>query len=68
MGINPFIDAEAPPPPTKGYKLTLKNTGQVIDVDPDNLPDEEGQKGSLLALLLDAGVEVDHVCGGVVAT
>lgn len=67
MGINPFIDAEAPPPPKKAYKLTVKNTGQVIDVDPDNLPDEEGQPGSLLGLLLDAGIEVDHVCGGVVA-
>ena len=67
MGINPFIDADAPPPPKKAYKLTLKNTGLVIDVDPENLPDEEGQPGSLLALLLDAGIEVGHVCGGVVA-
>ena len=67
MGVNPFIDAEAPPPPKSAYKLTLKNTGQVIEVDPGNLPDEEGQKGSLLALLLAAGIEVDHVCGGVVA-
>ena len=39
----------------------------MIDVDPENLPDEEGQPGSLLALLLNAGIEVDHVCGGVVA-
>ena len=44
MGVNPFIAAEAPPPPAKAYKLTLKNTGQVIDVDPNKLPDEEGQK------------------------
>jgi len=67
VGINPFIDADAPPPPKSGYKLTVKNTGQEIDVDPENLPDEEGQVGGLLGLLLDAGIELDHVCGGVVA-
>ncbi len=67
MGVNPFIDADAPPPPKSAYKLTVKNTGQVIEVDPENLPDEEGQEGGLLALLLAAGIELDHVCGGVVA-
>ena len=67
MGVNPFIDADAPPPPKSAYKLTIKNTGQVIEVDPENLPDEEGQEGSLLGLLLNAGIELDHVCGGVVA-
>jgi 2Fe-2S ferredoxin len=67
VGVNPFIKESAPLPPKKAYKLTLKNTGQVFDVDPDNLPDEEGQKGSLLAILLEAGIGVDHVCGGVVA-
>ena len=67
MGINPFIDAEPPPPPKQAYTLTVKNTGQVINVDPDHLPDEEGQAGSVLSLLLAAGIELDHVCGGVVA-
>lgn len=67
MGTNPYIDAEAPPPPRKKYRLTLKNTGQVIEVDPDDLPEHEGQIGSVLSLLLDHGVEIDHACGGVVA-
>jgi 2Fe-2S ferredoxin len=68
MGINPYIDAAAPPPPTKAYRLTVRNSGLVIDVDPDNLPEgHEGQPGSLLTLLLDKGVEIDHTCGGVVA-
>ena len=68
MGINPYIDADAPPPPTRAYRLTVRNTGLVIDVDPEALPDgHEGQPGSLLSLLLDNGVEIDHTCGGVVA-
>lgn len=68
MGTNPYIDAEAPPPPKRRYKLTLKNTGQVFEVDPDNLPtQEEGQTGSVLSTLLSHHVEIDHTCGGVVA-
>ena len=67
MGRNPFLDSEPPPPPTKAYRLTLKNTGEVIDADPQDLPDEntDGAEGSLLALLLRAGVDVEHACGGV---
>jgi 2Fe-2S ferredoxin len=67
VGINPFIDGDPPPPPKQAYKLTVKNTGQIIDVDPAKLPDEEGQTGSILSLLLAAGFELDHVCGGVLA-
>ena len=66
MGQNPYIDQEVPPP-TKAYRLTLKNTGQVFTVDPANLPDRDGLKGSILAVLLENGVEIDHSCGGVVA-
>ena len=67
MGVNPFINSDAPPPPQAQYTLTVTNIGKKIVVDPQNLPDEEGQEGSLLALLLAAGIELDHVCGGVVA-
>ena len=68
MGKNPYIDAEAPPPPTRAYNLTVDNTGQVIVVDPDNLPEaHDGHEGSLLTILLAAGIDVDHTCGGVVA-
>ena len=67
VGKNPYI-ASAPPPPERPYKLKLRNTGQVIEVDPKALPQGyEGQLGSVLTLLLAAGVDIDHSCGGVVA-
>jgi 2Fe-2S ferredoxin len=65
MGQNPYIDQEIPPP-TKAYTWTLKNTGQCFFVDPNNLPDEDGAVGSVLAILLEHGVDIDHSCGGVV--
>lgn len=70
MGKNPYIRDDSPPPPGRAYTLVVKNTGKVIQVDPADLPDPErfdGQRGALLPLLLQAGVELDHACGGVVA-
>lgn len=68
MGTNPYIKAEAPPLPTRPYRLTVRNTGQVIEVDPARLPEHyDGQPGSVLSLLLRAGVDLDHSCGGVCA-
>ena len=62
------LNAEAPAPPKRAYKLTVRNSGQVIEVDPARLPEhEDGAVGSLLGLLLEAGVDIDHTCGGVVA-
>lgn len=66
MGHNPYIDQDVPPP-KKSYKLTLKNTGQCFDVDPKDLPDHDGLQGSILSILLENGIEVDHSCGGVLA-
>lgn len=68
MGRNPYIDAPPPPLPTRAYKLTLANSGQVIPVDPKDLPPaHDGHPGSLLTILLAAGVDIDHACGGVCA-
>lgn len=68
MGVNPYIDEPPPPPPRRSYRLRVRNTGQEVVVDPEQLPvDREGQVGSILSLLLNAGLEVDHACGGVVA-
>ena len=67
MGKNPFIEGYENPPPTESYRLTVKNTGQVIEVDHQNLPPaDDGQVGSILSILLANGVEVDHTCGGVI--
>ncbi len=66
MGRNPYIDAPPPPLPGKPYRITVRNSGQVIEVDPEALPHaHDGHQGALLSLLLAAGVDVDHACGGV---
>ena len=68
MGTNPYITAEAPPPPARAYTLTLRNSGQKFRVDPDDLPTrEDGHPGSVLGTLLANDVEIDHSCGGVCA-
>ena len=54
--------------PRRPYRLTVRGLDKIIDVDPEQLPDdEEGIPGSLLSILLANGVEVDHTCGGVCA-
>lgn len=68
MGQNPYLDTEVIPPPKKAYKLHLRNTGEIFEVDPDTLPEHhDGQKGSILSILVENGVDIDHACGGVVA-
>ena len=68
MAINPYITSAAPPLPSRAYTMRLVNTGQEFRVDPETLAtDEEGHVGSVLAILLDNGVELDHTCGGVCA-
>lgn len=68
MGTNPFIESAAPPPPVQSYTITVRNTGKAIQVDPAQLPEhDDGARGSILALLLAAGIDIDHTCGGVVA-
>ncbi|MEC8380425.1 MAG: 2Fe-2S iron-sulfur cluster-binding protein [Myxococcota bacterium] len=68
MGQNPYLDTEVIPPPKKAYKLHLRNTGEIFEVDPDALPEHhDGQKGSILSILVENGVDIDHACGGVVA-
>ncbi|MDG1480968.1 MAG: 2Fe-2S iron-sulfur cluster-binding protein [Myxococcota bacterium] len=71
MGKNPFIDAEAPPLPSRAYTLTVNTSdgaSHTIPVDPNNLPEaHEGHSGGLLSLMLEAGLDIDHTCGGVCA-
>jgi 2Fe-2S ferredoxin len=72
MGNNPYIDAESPPLPERPYTLTVRASDgsdvTIIDVDPDALPEaHEGYPGSILSLLIDRDVNIDHTCGGVCA-
>ena len=67
-GKNPYLKSEAPPPPTRPYTIRVVGLDTVVTVDPAKLPEHEpGAEGSILTLLLDAGIDVEHVCGGVVA-
>ena len=67
MSRNPFLD-QISEPPKESYTLRLRNTDIEIQVEPDNLPDEDtdGLQGSVLAILLDKGIKIEHSCGGVV--
>ena len=67
MAKNPYMTSEPPAPPRKAYTLTVVGHPTPIRVDPEQLPDEQGQEGSLLSIMMHAGVDIEHVCGGVCA-
>ena len=69
---NPYIEGEEIRRPTQSYELTVvvEETGErrTIIVDPAALPySHDGEPGSILDVLLGAGIELDHACGGVCA-
>ena len=67
-GTNPYMQDPKVKLPTKRYRITVENSGKVIEVDPTKIPyGETGLKGSVLDVLLAHGVDVDHACGGVCA-
>jgi 2Fe-2S ferredoxin len=67
-GTNPYLKAPPPARPTRRYRLTLRNTGETFDVDPDDLDEGyPGQAGSILQTLMRHGVDIEHSCGGVLA-
>lgn len=67
-GRNPYLDAVAERRPTKPYMITVQPAGITVVVDPEKLSDgDHGLPGSILGQLLDAGVDIDHACGGVLA-
>jgi 2Fe-2S ferredoxin len=49
------------------YNLLFPELGRSIQVDPENLPVEDGLPGSILSLALAAGIPLEHACGGVCA-
>ena len=74
-GRNPFLDATEERRPTRPYTITVKHPGavpavadEIIAVDPAALSNgDHGLVGSVLGQLLDAGVDIEHSCGGVLA-
>jgi ferredoxin, 2Fe-2S len=70
-GINPYIEKADVELPTKSYAVTFvkpDKTQQVVQVNPDNIPyGPTGLPGSILDIAMGAGIDLEHVCGGVCA-
>lgn len=70
-GTNPYIEKADVQPATKPFTVTFikpDKTQQVVQVSPDKIPyGPTGLPGSILDIAMGAGVELEHVCGGVCA-
>lgn len=67
-GVNPYINAPETQLPQQKYTIRFMPMNLEVEVDPTTLEEPEaGLPGSLLAIALANGIEVDHSCGGVCA-
>jgi 2Fe-2S ferredoxin len=71
-GVNPYIKKPVVQRPTKSFTVTYidEETGKetTVSVDPATYPHGHiGQDFSLLDIATEAGVDIDHSCGGVCA-
>jgi 2Fe-2S ferredoxin len=70
-GINPYIEKSEVELPTQSYTVTFvkpDKTQQVVQVNPDKIPyGPTGLPGSILDIAMGAGIDLEHVCGGVCA-
>jgi 2Fe-2S ferredoxin len=70
-GINPYIEKTEVELPTKPYTVTFvkpDKTHQAVQVNPDKIPyGPTGLPGSILDIAMGAGIDLEHVCGGVCA-
>ena len=67
-GVNPYIQQPDFVLPQKPYKITFLPADVTVEVQPELLPhSQDGLPGSLLASALEAGLDIDHSCGGVCA-
>jgi 2Fe-2S ferredoxin len=70
-GINPYIEKSEVELPTHPYTVTFvkpDKTQQVVQVHPDKIPyGPTGLPGSILDIAMGAGIDLEHVCGGVCA-
>lgn len=71
-GVNPYINDPGAPRPERPFTVTFidEATGEqkTYLMDPAKFPyGHIGRDGSLLAIAEEAGVEINHSCGGVCA-
>jgi 2Fe-2S ferredoxin len=70
-GTNPYIEKAQVELPKKPYTVTIIEPDQTVtkvEVDPAKIPyGPTGQPGSILDIALGAGIDLEHVCGGVCA-
>ena len=67
MAENPYLSESQAKLPTTSFKITFRveeGAETVVEVDPKQLPERDGEPGSLLGYALAAGLRVDHACGG----
>lgn len=47
------------------YQIRFEPASETVDVDPAKIPyGDHGEPGSILDVALQAGIELDHACGG----
>ncbi|MCH6557770.1 MAG: 2Fe-2S iron-sulfur cluster binding domain-containing protein [Nitrospirae bacterium] len=70
-GTNPYIEKAEVELPTKSYTMTFllpDGTKQEVPVQPEKIPyGPTGLPGSVLDIALEAGIDLEHACGGVCA-
>ena len=70
-GTNPYIEKPQVELPKKQYTVTIVEPDQTVTkvaVDPAKIPyGPTGQPGSILDIAMGAGIDLEHVCGGVCA-
>ncbi len=67
-GTNPYIRPSDVRLPSRPYRVTFLPEGEEVEVDPERLPyGRTGLPGSILDIALGAGIDIEHVCGGVCA-
>lgn len=70
-GTNPYIEKTEVELPTRPYTVTFikpDKTQLTVQVTPDKIPyGPTGLPGSILDIAMGAGIDLEHVCGGVCA-
>ena len=67
-GTNPYIEKQDFKLPESDYQITFLPMQKKVEVLSKNISTEsEGLPGSILNAALDAGIDMDHSCGGVCA-